>query len=89
MASLVYEQYNTSWLTGRQVNDDGYVPIISTLCGKTNNQFDFAKNDQLNFLASSKNFARPISVNGCFNNARMDSNGEVITSAPNSAALII
>ena len=41
------------------------------------------------FFASSKNFARPISVNGCFSNPKIDSNGEVTTSAPASAHLII
>jgi hypothetical protein len=41
------------------------------------------------FFASSKNLANPISVNGCFNNPGIDSKGEVTTSAPASAHLII
>jgi hypothetical protein len=41
------------------------------------------------FLASSKNLARPISVNGCFNKPRIESNGQVQTSAPASAHFTI
>src|ERR1700727_2657164 len=43
----------------------------------------------LNFFASSRNFANPISVKGCFNNPRIDSKGEVTTSAPTSAHFTI
>lgn len=42
-----------------------------------------------NFLASSKNLANPISVSGCFNNPKIESSGQVQTSAPASAHLII
>jgi len=41
--------------------------------------------DHADFFASSKNFARPISVSGCFNKPRIDSSGQVQTSAPASA----
>ena len=41
------------------------------------------------FLASSKNFASPISVKGCFNNPKIESKGQVQTSAPASAAFTI
>src|SRR5438046_9281180 len=41
------------------------------------------------FFASSKNLAKPISVNGCFNNPKIESKGDVTTSAPASAHLII
>ena len=34
---------------------------------------------------SAKNVAKPLSVNGCFNNAVMAESGAVITSAPNLA----
>ena len=44
---------------------------------------------QLQDLASARNFARPMSVNGCFSNPKMDSNGDVTTSAPASAHLMI
>lgn len=41
------------------------------------------------FLASSKNLARPISVSGCLSRPRMESSGQVHTSAPASAALMM
>ncbi len=41
------------------------------------------------FLASSKNLASPISVSGCFNKPKIESNGQVQTSAPASAAFTI
>ena len=41
------------------------------------------------FFASSKNCANPISVKGCFNNPKIEVSGQVQTSAPNSAALMI
>src|SRR5665647_1758196 len=47
------------------------------------------KRNYENFLASSKNLVNPISVKGCFNNPKIDSNGDVTTSAPASAHLII
>lgn len=37
------------------------------------------------FLASSRNLARPMSVRGCFSRPRMESSGQVHTSAPFSA----
>ena len=40
-------------------------------------------------LASSKNFAKPMSVSGCFNNPKILSSGQVQTSAPTSAHLTI
>src|SRR5689334_8021002 len=39
----------------------------------------------LNFFASAKNFASPLSVNGCFKRSRIDESGHVATSAPASA----
>jgi uroporphyrin-III C-methyltransferase len=44
---------------------------------------------QLHDLASARNLARPMSVNGCFSKPMMDSRGEVTTSAPASAHLTI
>jgi hypothetical protein len=42
-----------------------------------------------NFLASSKNCAKPLSVKGCFNKPKIEGSGQVQTSAPASAHLII
>jgi len=51
-----------------------------------NSRFTFDDSrDYTDFFASSKNLARPISVRGCFNKPRMDSSGQVQTSAPASA----
>ena len=42
-----------------------------------------------NFLASSRNLARPISVSGCLSKPRIESSGQVQTSAPASAHFTI
>ena len=41
------------------------------------------------FSASAKKVFKPMSVSGCFNNAMMDTSGQVHTSAPASAQAII
>ena len=45
--------------------------------------------DKLNFFASSRKLANPISVYGCFNKPKIESSGQVQTSAPAAAHLMI
>ncbi len=79
-------------------NNRNNTTIIYTIVLKNNANKLLKKNRKIKilnfvvpyiFLASSTNLAKPISVKGCFSKPKIESNGDVQTSAPAAAHFTI